>query len=318
MAIAGGELAVPVRANGPTDRARRIGARSAPWVLLGPTLCVLTLVGFYPLVYSLYTSFTGYRPTQPTKEQGYVGLENFARALTDGQFGAALQLTLIFTAVSVVMSLCLGLALAILFNKRLPGFPFIRSLLMLPMLITPISVGITWRIMMMPDYGVLNYLLRLIGLDPWRWTGSTSTALASVLLVDVWQWTPFMFIILLAGLRALPKSPFEAAAIDGAGPIRTFWLVTVPMLKPVIVIAVLLRMIDAFRTYDTIQIVTRGGPNLATDVVSVYLQRLNFRFFDLGYGSAVSWLVLLAILALVLVFVKLTGFMRDIADKEGR
>ncbi len=127
-----------------------------------------------------------------------------------------------------------------------------------------------------------------------------------------------MFLIVFAGISSLPKSPFEAAAIDGASPLRAFFSITLPMLKPVIVIATLLRIVDAFRTYDTVYIITRGGPDFATDLVSVYLQRVNFRFFDLGYGSALSWLTLIIVLLVVLIFVRLTGFMKLVADKENR
>jgi multiple sugar transport system permease protein len=127
-----------------------------------------------------------------------------------------------------------------------------------------------------------------------------------------------MFIIIFAGLKSLPRSPFESAQIDGAGAWQTFWQVTVPMLRPVIVIAVLLRLIDAIRTYDTIYIITRGGPDFATDLVSIYLQRVNFRFFDLGYGSALSWVTMLLILAVVLIFVNLSGFLRIVNEKEAR
>jgi multiple sugar transport system permease protein len=145
---------------------------------------------------------------------------------------------------------------------------------------------------------------------------SSSSAFACILLVDVWEWTPFLFIIILAGLRGLPASPFEAAAIDGAGPFRIFFNITLPMLKPVIIIATLLRMIDAARTYDTVYLLTRGGPDFATDLGSIYLQRVNFQFFNLGYGSALSWLMLLAILAVVLLFVRWSGFLRVVSEKE--
>lgn len=299
-------------------RAERAGERYVPWLLLAPTMAIMTLVGFFPLVHSLYTSLTSYRPTEADKPQGFNGIDNYLQAFADPQFGHSLLLTGAFTAVSVLLSLLLAVLLAVLFNLNLRGFVAMRTVVLVPMLITPIAVGITWRIMMMPDLGVLNFLLSLIGIAPQPWASSRASALAAMVLVDVWQWTPFMFIIVFAGLRALPKSPFEAAAIDGAGPMRTFFSVTLPMLKPVIVVAALLRIVDAMRTYDTVYIVTRGGPEFATDLVSVYLQRVNFKFFDLGYGAALSWLTLLAILAVVLIFVHLTGFMRMLAEKETR
>ena len=301
-----------------TARAERAGDRYVSWLLLAPTLAIMTLVGFFPLVHSLYISLTSYRPTEADKPQGFNGIENYLQAFTDGQFGHSLVLTGLFTAVSVSLSLILAILLSILFNMNLRGFLVMRTIVLVPMLITPIAVGITWRIMMMPDLGVLNFLLNLIGVAPQPWAGSRASALAAMILVDVWQWTPFMFIVVFAGLRALPRSPFEAAAIDGAGPLRTFFAVTLPMLKPVIVVAALLRIVDAMRTYDTVYIVTRGGPELATDLVSVYLQRVNFKFFDLGYGAALSWLTLLVVLAVVLIFVQLTGFMRLLPEKETR
>lgn len=304
MATAYANFTPPAGAAAGEIRKARRRERLVPWVLLAPTLTILTAVGFYPLVHSLYISMTGYRPTQPTKDQGFLFLNNYADALGTGQFWDSLALTGVFTASSVIISFLLGLGLAVLFNVNRPGFVVVRSLLLIPMLVTPIAVGIIWRVMMAPDFGVLNQLLETVGLPRGGWIGSTSTALISVILVDIWQWTPFMFIIIFAGLRALPRSPFEAAAIDGAGPFTTFWHVSLPMLRPVIVIAVLLRMIDAVRTYDTVYIMTRGGPNLATDLVSIYLQRINFQFFDLGFGAALSWiiliLVLLAVLALVI------------------
>lgn len=308
-------MSSPGAITGGDEQAKRRD-RAVAWMLLAPTLTILTVVGFYPLVYSLYISTTGYRPTQPTKHQGFVFLDNYASAVTAGQFGDALLLTSAFTASSVALSFLLGLGLAVLFNTNRPGFVLIRSLLLVPMLVTPIAVGIIWRVMMAPDFGVLNQLLTIFGLPEIGWIGSTSTALFSVVLVDVWQWTPFMFIIIFAGLRALPRSPFEAAAIDGAGPLRTFWNITLPMLRPVILIAVLLRLIDAVRTYDMVYIMTRGGPNLATDLVSIYLQRINFQFFDLGFGAALSWITLLLVLAVVLALVKWGGVLMQRAESE--
>ncbi len=300
------------------DRPQRAGERYTGITLLAPTLIIMTVVGIFPLVHSLYTSLTGYRPTQPDREQGFVGLSNYISAFTDGQFINSILLTALFTLLSVAISLLFAILLSLLFNKRLPGFTILRAIVLIPMLITPIAVGITWRIMMMPDLGVLNYLLGLVGIPPQLWASSRSSALVSVLLEDIWQWTPFMFIIIFAGLSALPRSPFEAAEIDGASPAQAFFLVTLPMLKPVIVIASLLRLIDAMRTFDTVYIITRGGPDFATDLISVNLQRVNFRFFNLGYGAATSWLTLLAILAAVLVFVHFTGFMKQVAEKENR
>lgn len=299
-----------------TSRRGELREARTAWLLLAPTLIVLTLVGFWPLLYSLWISLTGYRPTNPTVHQGWVGLDNYLRVLTEGQFWNAIWTTVIFTTCSVVLSLLLGLALALLFSRPLPGFALIRMIVLVPMLITPIAVGITWRIMFIPDSGVLNFLLRSVGLPDQSWTGSQGQALPSLILMDVWQWTPFMFLILYAGVKSLPASSFEAARMDGATRLQIFWNVTVPLLRPVILLAVLLRGIDAVRTYDQIYMTTRGGPNFSTETVSIYIQRINFRFFEVGYGSAVSWTFLILLMIAVVVFIRYTGFLRDMQMRE--
>jgi len=286
-----------------------------PTVLLAPAVLYMTVVGFYPLVYSIYISLTDYNPAQG-QLGAFIGWDNYANAISDAQLWHSLILMALFTCLGVSLSLFLAILLALLFNKQLPGFLLLRTIVLIPMLVTPIAVGIIWRIMMNPGHGLLNFLLGFLGIDPQPWFGSRSAAFASVLLVDVWEWTPFLFIIILAGLRGLPTSPFEAAAIDGASSLRIFFNITLPMLRPVIIIAALLRIIDAARTYDTVFIITRGGPDFATDLASVYLQRVNFQFFNLGYGSALSWIMLLAILIVVLFFVKWSGFLGIVSEKE--
>lgn len=282
-----------------------------PWALMAPCFAVLLLVGLFPLLYSLYISFQSYHPTNPSFYQGWVFLENYIAAFSDERWLNSLYLTIVFTVSSVLFSLVIGMLLAILFNQDVPGGAVVRTLILIPMLVTPLAVGITWRIIYYPDTGVLNYLFQLVGLPPQEWLSSTNQSMMSVVLVDVWQWTPFMFLILFAGLRSMPRSPVEAAAIDGANAIQTFFYVRLPMMKRVILLAVLLRTIDAARTFDQIFMMTRGGPNLSTDLMSLYLHRVNFKYFDIGYGSALSWLFLVFILTVVIIFIRYTGFLQD-------
>lgn len=300
-----------------TTPASRSSVDLRPWLLVAPTLIVMTVVGAYPLIYSLWVSFTGLQPTNPSAEQGFVFFANYADAFRNAQFWNAIGTTALFTVLSVIVSLTFGFLLALLFNMDLPGFVPIRTVVLVPMLMTPIAVGIVWRVMFLPDAGILNRILESLGFSGLEWTGAKRTALASVLLVDIWQWTPFMFLILFAGIRSLPKSPFEAAQIDGATPVQILLRVTVPLMRPVILIAVLLRSIDAIRTYDQVFILTRGGPDQATDLISLYIQRINFKFFQVGYGAAVSWLLVLAVLGLAVAFVRVTGFSRQF-EEEGR
>ena len=279
---------------------------------------MLTAVGIYPLGYSLWISLNDYHPSNPSFPQGFIWFDNYVKAFFDDQARHALGLTALFTVSSVGASLVIGLGLALLFNQRLPGLAIARTLILIPMLVTPVAVGITWRIMFNPDLGVINYLLGLVGIPSQGWLASMNQSLLSVIIVDVWQWTPFMFLILFAGVRSLPRSPFESAAIDGASRLQAFFLVTLPMLRPVIVLAVLLRAVDSVRTFDQIFMMTRGGPNLTTDLASLYLQRVNFKFFDIGYGAALSWLFLILLMVAVIVFIRYSGFLRRAAEKESQ
>ena len=290
----------------------------APWLMLAPTFFVLIAVGIYPLGYSLWISLHDYHPSNPSFPQGFIWFDNYVKAFLDEQARHALGLTAIFTVSSVAASLVIGLGLALLFNHHLPGLAIARTLILIPMLVTPIAVGITWRIMFNPDLGVINYLLGSIGIPAQGWLASMNQSLLSVIIVDVWQWTPFMFLILFAGVRSLPRSPFESAAIDGASRLQAFFLVTLPMLRPVIVLAVLLRAVDSVRTFDQIFMMTRGGPNLTTDLVSLYLQRVNFKFFDIGYGAALSWLFLILLMIAVIAFIRYSGFLRNAAEREAQ
>jgi multiple sugar transport system permease protein len=304
------------KATAEVSPAARSAARTGS-LMMAPALVFMTVVGFFPFIHSLYLSLQEYNLAGGFTWR-FVGLANYARAINDGQFWNSMMLTGLFTLASVVVSLALAIGLALVFNKDLPGFTLLRTIVLVPMLVTPIAVGIIWRIMMTPSQGLLNYLFTSIGLPPLAWANSTDTALLSILLVDVWEWTPFVFIIIFAGLRALPRSPFEAAAIDGAPPSMVFFHITLPMLKPVIVIAVLLRLIDAMRTYDTVYLLTRGGPNLSTDLASVYLQRINFQFFDLGYGAALSWVFVLLLSIVVGLYVHFSGFLKTMSATGAR
>lgn len=290
--------------------------RFTPWILLAPSFIVLLAVGVYPLLYSLWVSLRSYFPTSPTVANKFIFLANYRAAFEDPVARHALQVTALFTLFTVGISLILGLGLALLLNQRLRGLAVARTMLLIPIMVTPIAVGITWRILYNPELGVFNYLLSLVRLPDQQWLGSTSQALPSIVIMDVWQWTPFMFLILFAGLRSLPQSPFEAASIDGASAWQIFRSVTLPMLRPVILLAILLRSVDAVRMFDQVFIMTRGGPNLATDLASVYLYRVNFKFYNIGYGAALSWGFLLLLLLTVLVFIRYTGFLRKEAEEK--
>jgi multiple sugar transport system permease protein len=210
----------------------------------------------------------------------------------------------------VVGSLVFGLGLALLFDRELHGMVLWRSLLIVPMVVTPVSIGLTWRMMYSDQTGVINFALGQLGLPRPLWIESPDTALVSVILVDIWEWTPFMFLILLAGLRSLPLSPFESAKVDGASAWQRFIYLTLPMLWPVIAVAVLLRAIDALRIFDQIFIMTRGGPAQATDLFSLFLYRTGFKHAYISYAAALSWVLLILTTVLLVYFVRVTGIFR--------
>jgi len=266
---------------------RNASDRALPYVLLAPAVAVLLLLTIYPLIYSIRISLQG--------ESGNWTVQNFTRLLHDQFFLSALAHTLIYAVSALTIEFFLGMALALLLDTQMRGRAIYRSLLLLPMMLPPIVVAVVWRLMLNSDFGALNGTLKAFGLhtESLTWTASPKLALVSVIVADVWQWTPFMFLILLAGLQAIPQEPYEAALIDGAGRWQTFLHVTLPLLKPAILIALLLRTMDLLRVFDQIFILTEGGPGFATETVSLYIYRTAFRFANFGYAAAMSFVLLL-------------------------
>src|SRR4030095_4323281 len=197
-------------------------------------------------------------------------------------------------ASALICEFLLGLGLALLLNSQIRGRSVFRATLLVPMMLPAVVVGVVWRLMLNPNFGAINGTFKGFGLntESLTWTASPRLALLSVIIVDIWQWTPFVFLVLLAGLQAIPQEPYEAARIDGSSPWQTFRYVTLPLLKPAILIALLLRTMDLLRVFDQIFILTEGGPGFATETISLYIYRTAFRFFDFGYAAAMSFVLL--------------------------
>lgn len=280
--------------------------RATPWLLMAPALLLVGAVTLYPFAYSLAISFQNMELTRIGRSE-FVGLDNYARLLEDPAFRDSLLLSVIYVLGSVAGSLVLGFALAVLFDRELRGMVLFRSLLIVPMVVTPVSIGLTWRMMYSDQTGVINFVLGALGLPRPLWIEAPDSALLSVILVDIWEWTPFMFLILLAGLRSLPLSPFESARVDGATALQRFLYLTLPMMRPVIAVAVILRSVDAIRIFDQVFIMTRGGPAQATDLFSLFLYRTGFKHSHISYAAAMSWVILIASSLLLVLFVKYTG-----------
>src|SRR5918999_2740540 len=269
-----------------------------PYVLIAPAVAVLLAVSIYPLIYSISVSL------QVGDEWG---LGNFTRLLTDNFFLTAMAHTFVYAAAALTCEFLLGLGLALLLNNQIRGRGLFRVSLLVPMMLPTVVVGVVWRLMLNPDFGAINGTLKQFGIntESLTWTASPRLAFLAVIAVDVWQWTPFVFLVLLAGLQAIPQEPYEAALIDGSSAWQTFRHVTLPLLKPAILVALLLRTMDLLRVFDQIFILTEGGPGFATETVSLYIYRTAFRFGDFGYAAAMSFVLLILTNIISLAYIRL-------------
>ena len=269
--------------------------------LVLPLALLLSAVMLYPLVYSAWLSLQNYRLTR-LNDVHFVGLDNFKFIATDPSFINAMKNTLTFVISAVIIELIIGLSLALLIQKIIKFRGIIRSILLAPMFITPIAVGLMFRFLLNSEIGVIpQFLAKFDILFDWF---SPGMALYTIILIDVWQWTPFMLLMFIAGIESLPKTPFEAARVDGAGPWLTFFSITLPMLRPIIVIALIIRALDAFKVFEYVFAITRGGPGNATETIMFYIYQTGFRFFRMGEAAAAAFLLILVILGLVIAFVK--------------
>lgn len=274
-----------------------------PW--LAPLLAILLVLALYPFFYNIWLSFHEFVPRKRALE--FVGTANWEKLFTDTRMWGALGVTLIYTATCLVIQLVSGLAIALLLDSDDPGFGFLRGVLTLTLVIPPAITGMMFLLLEDAQFGVFTYALQHLGvLGSSPILGNTSTALMGVMIADIWQWTPFMVLIFLAGLRAMPTEPFESALIDGASNWQIFRRLTLPMLSKVIAIAVLIRGIDLFRTFDYVFVMTSGGPGTATYTLSLYAWQQTFSFLNWGYGATISLFSLFVILVVANVFVSLT------------
>ncbi|MCW3002540.1 MAG: transporter permease protein [Conexibacter sp.] len=303
------------RIGGPASLVKRGAGRRRRLLLLAPLVPgILFLIAFsiYPTIYSLIISFYRWNLNDPLGKQ-WGGFHNYEILVKDPAFWHSVVVTIKYVATTVVLEFALGLGLALLFFRRFPGDRFLRALLILPMVVAPVVVGLLWRYMLGVQFGVINYLISLIGLGRVDFLGDTGWALPTLVLVDIWQWTPFIFLIMLAALQGIPEDILEAARIDGAKPTRIFFDHMLPLLRYPIAVAVGLRLIDAFRVYDFIFMTTRGGPIDKTQTMSWQIYDAGFATFDIGYAAAFSWLLLILVVVVTTVFLRLMLRKEDLA-----
>lgn len=264
----------------------RVRRRVILFLMLLPCLTALVFVVAYPTLFLLRTSGQSWNLLVGVRT--WVGLANYASIATDSLFQQSVSRTLEYTVACVLLEVCLGVALAAVFNRELFGIGFLRTLLVTPLLIAPVATGLIWRFMYEPSIGVINQVLRRVGLWTALWISSPSLALTGVGIAEVWQWTPFVFLVLLAGFKGLSENFDEAAQLDGASWPQRFWFIQMPLLRPIILVVVLLRFIDVFRTFDLVYVMTRGGPGDATYTLAFYNYVLGFTQFQVGMASAAA------------------------------
>lgn len=266
------------------------------WFLL-PCFAVVLFLVVFPLIYSLSLSFFSWNLTMAYLGKAWVGLDNYISIFTeDERFWKTLSNTFLMVGLAVGVEFLIGIGLALLLTREIPGRKIFSVVLLVPMMIVPVVVGMVWRLLYHTSYGLLNFFLRSFhiseGID---WLGDPSVALYSIIIADIWQWTPLIFLILLGGIMSLPKEPYEAAQLDGASASQIFIYITFPLLKNIITIALLLRTIDAFKLFDKIWVLTQGGPGLTTENIPMYIYYKAFRYFDMGYAAALSYILLIIV-----------------------
>ena len=275
----------------------RAGERRFALALCLPALLLLVVTTTVPLVYLLWTSLQRIDLSMPWLT-GFAGLENYAQLGGDRRFWSSLWLTCVYTGTTVVLQVVVGLGLALLVMQVRAGQALLRVAAILTIVLAPVVAGLFWRsLVLAPDFGILDFVTRALGLGSFNWLGDPQLALVSVIAIHTWQWTPFAFLVLLASLAALPPDIYEAARLDRAGPWQRFRYITLPLIRPAIVIVVILRMVTALSAFAAIFAATGGGPGSATEILNLYAYRLSFTELSLGFGAAVATVLLAITLA---------------------
>jgi multiple sugar transport system permease protein len=292
----------------PSDRLQRSDRRFG-WALTLPGLIALLLIVLFPLSFTIFTSAFDYTLLHRSYDT-FIGLQNYRDAFAAEYFGQSLWVTLKFVVAVVLLEFLLGFTVALMLNSvsRLKDVYYL--ILLMPLLINPVVVALIWRMFLHPELGIVNYLLSLIGIGPVNWLGDVRIAFWTVVLVDIWHQVSFMIVLLLAGLSALPREPYEAARMDGASTLQAFVHVTLPLMRPVIMVTLLIRLIFAVKTFDLVFIMTRGGPGTSTDLISYFIYRSAFFGLNIGQASAISVVLLVVVLALT---AYLYRYMRSLA-----
>jgi multiple sugar transport system permease protein len=284
---------------------RHLSDRNIMLLFIMPTMVILVLMNIYPLFYSLYLSFTEYSVIKGEAPK-WIGFKNYVDILSDPKIWHNFAITGRYTVISVMLQMLIGFGLALLLRDKFKGSGIITTLILIPMMLSPVIVGVFWKLMFNPLYGIVNYLIGYT--DPNNapeWLGHPVLALWAIVIVDVWMWSPFVMLLCLAGLSAIPDYLYEAAAIDRAGPWFVFRRITLPQVMPLLLIAVLFRTIEAIKQFDLVMGITGGGPGNSTETISVRLYREAFQGqFDTGLSCALAYIVLIVIIAISNIYIR--------------
>lgn len=272
-------------------------------LMLMPATILLVGLTLFPFIASLILSFTDYSLLRPGQTK-FIFLDNYIELMKTDEFWIALRVTVVFTVLAVFIQVVLGVVFATLLHNENTNVSLLRTLYLLPLAITPIAATFTFRLMFNPSLGVLNYFMKLLGLEPQAWLASPNTAMISLIIVDTWQWTPFILLICLGGLASLPSEPFEAAKVDGASSWQIFTKITVPMLYPFIGLALLFRSIDAFKTFDIIYVLTSGGPGILTRTLNLYAFKHGIEYLSMGYAGSIAIVMLIITIVVAQIFLR--------------
>ncbi len=296
------------------NAAKGLSDRMIAWIFISPTIIILLAINIFPLIWTVYLSFTNYRVNRPNKEVDFIGLRNYERILSNTDIWGTMQATAHFLIWTIVLQVLIGFTLAYFINKKFRGNDLWTTIIVLPMMLSPAVVGNFWTFLYQPQIGLFNYVVGfLTGADPSSFSMIGDVALApwSIIIVDTWMWTPFVMLICLAGLRSIPDSIYEAAECDRASKWRQFWTITIPMVLPFLMLAVLFRGIENFKMFDLVVQLTGGGPGSITELTSINLKREAFEKWRTGYASAYAVILFVTIFGIASIYVKALNKVKD-------
>jgi multiple sugar transport system permease protein len=288
-------------------RVRGLSDRAIAWIFIAPTILLLLAINIFPLIWTIRLSFSNYRVNRPNVPLKWLGISHYTDILGDADVWNGMQVTARFVLATITIETLLGFALAYLIDRKFRGHGFWTTVILIPMMLSPAVVGNFWTFLYQPQTGLFNYVVSFFsGIDPssFQMIGDVSLAPWSIVIVDVWMWTPYVMLICLAGLRSIPKDIYEAAEVDRASPWRQFWSITIPLVLPFVMLAVLFRGIENFKMFDMVNLLTNGGPGSTTELASITLKREAFEKWTTSYSSAFAIILFVTIFGLANIYVK--------------